>query len=313
MPQSKNNISSPVGVRGTNRPTDVAWIQAYLNMAPPSEGGPTRKLKQDGIFGPKTRKAIEDFQSRHFGRFDGRVDPGKKTEQKLVALEQASTTRPAIHVEAARRQAQIWMNAGLTAVLRNIGTAGNVTLDPIVDQRFADLFELAFRLNLRESGQGAPPAKHLVFVRQKFERAATLLRQPIRPLLIKFMAAEDELRAPRLKFRPPLSIGGSIILANYKFTDFDATCGFGTGPFTRAAMLLQAAFIAADFSSATVTANETFILSGFSPADLAIRTSGNFSFFCQGMDAGGVVPRPFHHAPDSFGGLGGWNDEPGLA
>ena len=313
MPQSTENISSSVGVGGTNRPTDVAWIQAYLNMVPPSQGGPATKLKQDGLFGPKTRKAIEDFQRLHFGRFDGRVDPAKQTEQKLVALEQAPTTRPAIHVEPARRQAQIWMNAGLTAVRRNIGTAGNVTLDPRADQRFADLFELAFRLNLRESGQRAPAAKQLVFVRQKFERAATLLRQPIRPLLIRFMAAEDELRAPRLSREPPLAIAGSIILANYKFTDFDPACGYGAGPFTRAAMPLQAAFIAADFSRATVTASELFILSGGGPAELAIHTSGNCSFFCQGMDTGGTVPRPFRHAPDVFNGVGGWNDRPGLA
>jgi hypothetical protein len=199
------------------------------------------------------------------------------------------------------------MNAGLTAVLRNIGIDGKV--NPGADQRFVDLFELAFRLNLRGSGQGVSPAQQLVFVRKKFERAATLLRQPIRPLLIKFMAAEDELRVPRLNRRPPISIGGTIILANYKFTDFDPTCGFGAGPFTRAAMLLQAAFIAADLSAATVTADELFILSGFSPAELAIRTSGHYSFFCQGMDAGGVVPRPFRHAPEA---VGGWSDRPGL-
>ena len=35
MPQSTENISGSVGVSGTNRPTDVAWIQAYLNMVPP--------------------------------------------------------------------------------------------------------------------------------------------------------------------------------------------------------------------------------------------------------------------------------------
>jgi len=67
-------------------------------------------------------------------------------------------------------------------------------------------------------------------------------------------------------------------------------------------MLLQAAFIAADFSPELVVASEAFILSGFAPASLAIRTSGNFSFFCQGMDAGGRVPRPFRHAPEGAGG-----------
>ena len=310
MAQATENISSSVGVSGANRATDVVRIQAYLNIVLPAQGGPATKLKQDGQFGPKTKTAIEDFQRRHFGRFDGRVDPAKSTEQKLIALEQDPTTRPAIHVEPARRQAQIWMDAGRTAALRHIDAAGKVTLDPRSDQRFADLFELAFRLNLRGSGPSAPPARQLVFVRQKFERAATLLQQPIRPLLIKFHAAEDELRPPRLNRRPPVSIGGTIILANFKFTDFDPACGFGTGPFTRAAMLLQAAFIAADFSPTTVTANELFIVSGFSPADLAIRTSGHFSFFCQGMDAGGALPRPFRHAPEA---VFGWNDQPGLA
>ena len=124
------------------------------------------------------------------------------------------------------------------------------------------------------------------------------------------MAAEDELRPPRLSQRPPLSVGGSIILANYKFTDFDPVCGFGTGPMTRAAMFLQAAFIAADFfPGVTVTANELFITSGMGPADLAIHTSGNYSFFCQGMAAGGALPRPFHHVEDT---RAGWSDPPEL-
>lgn len=309
MPLSTDHISSAVGVGGTNRPTDVAWIQAYLNMVPPAQGGPTTKLKQDGLFGLKTQKAIEGFQRFHFSRFDGRVDPAKQTEQKLIDLETDSTTRPAVHVEPARTQAQIWMNAGHSAVRRHISASGNITLDPRADQRFADLFEIAFRLDLRETGPKAPSARQLVFVLQKFDQAATLLRQSIGSVRIKFMAAEDELRPPKLHREPPLVVAGRIILANFKFTDFDPVCGYGTGPFTRAAMLLQAAFIAADFSKATVTASEAFILSGFAPADLAIRTSGNFSFFCQGMDGGGTVPRPFHHAPEA---VSGWLDRPGL-
>jgi len=40
MAQFREHISSAVGVNGANRPTDVAWIQAYLNMAPPGLGGP---------------------------------------------------------------------------------------------------------------------------------------------------------------------------------------------------------------------------------------------------------------------------------
>jgi hypothetical protein len=75
-------------------------------------------------------------------------------------------------------------------------------------------------------------------------------------------------------------------------------------------MLLQAAFIAVDFSHATVTANELFIRSALAPADLAIRTSGHFSFFCQGMVVGGAAPFTVHHAPDV---AAGWSDRPGLA
>jgi len=309
MAQPTANISSSVGVAGTNRPTDVAWIQAYLNMVPPAEGGPMPKLKQDGLFGPKTKKAIEDFQRRHFGRADGRVDPAKQTEQKLIALESAPTTRPAIHVEPARKQAQRWLNAGLAAVRRNIGAAGNVTLDPRADQRFLNLFALAFRMDLRGSGLNAPSAKHLTFVRQKFERAETMLRQPIRPMLIKFMAAEDELRAPRLNRRAPLLTATNFIIGTYKFTDFDAVCGYGIGQFTRAAVLLQAAFNAADSSrSSNLTASELFIKSGFGGPELVMHESGNYSFFCQGMEQGGRDPQPFHHAPEK----GGWNDQPGL-
>jgi hypothetical protein len=73
-------------------------------------------------------------------------------------------------------------------------------------------------------------------------------------------------------------------------------------------VFLQAAFNGADFfPNATLTANEQFIASGIAPADLVIHSSGHCSFFCQGMSAGGSVPRPFRHAPD---GGGGWNDQP---
>jgi Putative peptidoglycan binding domain len=307
LPLSTENISAVVGSIGPNRPTDVAWIQAYLNMVPPALGGPVTKLKQDGMFGPKTKAAIEGFQRLQFGKADGQVDPGKHTEQKLIALESEPTTRPAIHIGAARRQAQIWMEAGRSAVSRNIDASGKVTLDPNGGARFADFFGLVFRLDILKNA----PAQQLVFIRRKFEKATTLLRQDIRVLNIKFMAKEDELRPPRLAHRAPLSTGGATILANYKFTDFDDACGFGIGPFTRAAVFLQAAFNGADFfPNATLTANELFIASGFAPTDLAIHSSGHCSFFCQGMSAGGSVPRPFRHAPD---GAGGWNDQPGLA
>jgi hypothetical protein len=315
MAAPKDNISQAVGVNGSNAPRDVAWVQAYLNMAPPALGGPAPKLKQDGLFGPKTRKGIEGFQRHHFGQFDGRVDPGKRTEQKLIELEANTATRPLVHIEAAREQARIWMKAGQNFVSRAINESGGVTLDRS-GQSGADLFQLAFHLNLKAAkgggspGSGAPTTAQLLVVRRTFERASALLGQTITVMRIKFMAAEDELRPPLLSHRSPLGIGGSIILANYKFTDFDPVCAFGSGPFTRAAMLLQAAFLAADFfRGLTITANEPFITSGLAPADLAIHSSGHYSFFSQGMAAGGALPRPFHHVPDQ---TTGWTDPPPL-
>jgi hypothetical protein len=52
---------------------------------PPIDGGPSPQLKIDGICGPKTIKAIRDFQMKQFGwsGADGRVDPGKQTIERL--------------------------------------------------------------------------------------------------------------------------------------------------------------------------------------------------------------------------------------
>jgi hypothetical protein len=52
------------------------------------EGGPIT-LVVDGICGSKTKKAIHEFQLKHFGwkGADGRVDPGKQSFQKLKDYE----------------------------------------------------------------------------------------------------------------------------------------------------------------------------------------------------------------------------------
>src|ERR1041384_407204 len=126
MPSTTDNISASVGTGGTNRATDAAWVQAYLNMVPPAQGGPATKLKQDGLVGPKTTQAIVDFQRRHFGTADGRVDPGRRAENKFIELQPGPEVRAQIHIEAARRQAQIWMDAGRNAARRLVGPDGNV-------------------------------------------------------------------------------------------------------------------------------------------------------------------------------------------
>lgn len=78
-------ISASVGEGGANKKDDVSAIQYCLDQVPPIDGGPGTPLKIDGLCGPKTLKAIRDFQQKHFGwaGCDGRIDPGKQTIKKL--------------------------------------------------------------------------------------------------------------------------------------------------------------------------------------------------------------------------------------
>src|SRR5215813_6686830 len=81
-------ITASVGINGKNRPDDVQVIQRALNDVPPNQGKPVPPLVVDGISGPKTRKAIQTFQLKHFGwkLADGRVDPDKPTIARLNEL-----------------------------------------------------------------------------------------------------------------------------------------------------------------------------------------------------------------------------------
>jgi peptidoglycan hydrolase-like protein with peptidoglycan-binding domain len=68
-------INRSVGRGGVNRKDDVEKVQRALNMSiPPSDYG---------ICGPKTRKAIADFQRANGLAVDGRIDPGFQTAAKL--------------------------------------------------------------------------------------------------------------------------------------------------------------------------------------------------------------------------------------
>ena len=51
----------------------------------PSQGGPTIPLKVDGKCGPKTNKAIQEFQLKQFGfpGADGLIEPGKQTLARI--------------------------------------------------------------------------------------------------------------------------------------------------------------------------------------------------------------------------------------
>jgi peptidoglycan hydrolase-like protein with peptidoglycan-binding domain len=98
-----DKISSPVGENARNLPEDARTVQRLLNGTPSADGGPGKPLVVDGIAGPKTNAAIRQFQSRHFGRADGRIDPEGPTLQKLRALNlggglsgQAGPTTPGV-------------------------------------------------------------------------------------------------------------------------------------------------------------------------------------------------------------------------
>ncbi|MCW5965030.1 MAG: peptidoglycan-binding protein [Bryobacterales bacterium] len=80
------SISASVGQGGMNRNADVLTVQQLLNKVANSWGGPLPLLKEDGWIGAKTNAAIRRFQEVQFkGIFtpDGKVDPGKRTIQRL--------------------------------------------------------------------------------------------------------------------------------------------------------------------------------------------------------------------------------------
>jgi hypothetical protein len=84
------SIQQPVGdgAKAKNIYDDVLTIQQLLNEITPQNGGPNPPLKGDGICGPKTKAAIQNFQLKHFGwkLADARVDPNGATLRKMNEL-----------------------------------------------------------------------------------------------------------------------------------------------------------------------------------------------------------------------------------
>jgi len=84
------SISGSVGRGGRNHPAqDVLTVQYLLNCVPASRGGPKPELVLDGICGPKTIQAIDQFQRRSFNSSDGRVDAGGQTLRALQQFDPA--------------------------------------------------------------------------------------------------------------------------------------------------------------------------------------------------------------------------------
>ena len=87
-------LTASVGIRGVNRSYDTITVQNLLNNVPQASGGPVPVLKEDGLCGPKTKKAIQTFQLKQFGwsLADGRVDPGGPTHTKLNEFDRPTPT-----------------------------------------------------------------------------------------------------------------------------------------------------------------------------------------------------------------------------
>lgn len=89
-------LKAPVGSaqRCRNVAGDVLAVQRALNKYSPADGGPSPKLAEDSIYGPKTAAAIQKFQVKHFGYAgaDGVVDPGQQTERKLAGSDSPASS-----------------------------------------------------------------------------------------------------------------------------------------------------------------------------------------------------------------------------
>jgi hypothetical protein len=81
------SINEAVGLSAPNNGDDVKTIQQALNRFPESMGGPTAKLKVDGIVGRFTLGAIEKFQRRQLGFTDSRIDPDKGAINRINELQ----------------------------------------------------------------------------------------------------------------------------------------------------------------------------------------------------------------------------------
>ncbi len=84
------SIDLPVGQgpKARNLNPDVRTIQEALNKISINQGGPKIPLVVDGKVGPKTNKAITDFQLKQFGikGADGLIEPGKQTINRINQL-----------------------------------------------------------------------------------------------------------------------------------------------------------------------------------------------------------------------------------
>lgn len=111
------SIDLPVGsgFKAKNLPSDVRTIQESLNKIKPLNGGPNIPLVVDGKCGPKTNKAITDFQFKQFGikGADGVIEPFKQTIQRINQL--LFSSLPVDPATNERIRAQLVSHMGIVA------------------------------------------------------------------------------------------------------------------------------------------------------------------------------------------------------
>jgi hypothetical protein len=100
-PSNDVKISAPVGLNSPNIYDDVFNIQYALDKVPPIDGGPSPQLVIDGKCGPKTVKAIQNFQLKHFGwsGADGKIEPNKQTHRKLIEISNRYDVYPTLPLD----------------------------------------------------------------------------------------------------------------------------------------------------------------------------------------------------------------------
>lgn len=103
------NVNSRVGVHGPNRSEDVMLIQSLFRYIG-ADGNLRKRLlgnfelpKPDGVCGPKTRRAILDFQRRNSHRLlrvDGAIDPASYDGRVIKDISKPVMTVQLLHFYA---------------------------------------------------------------------------------------------------------------------------------------------------------------------------------------------------------------------
>lgn len=169
-------IGASVGLRGTNRPDDTRTIQNALNSVPSDQGRAAPPLVPDGKIGPKTIKAIQMFQIKHFGfkGADGRVDPGAATIAQLNLLLGGASFPD---MSPVLRVVRLW----LLAVDANLVSVDRVIDEPDTSGPF-EVFGRPFRMRLinKHFSIDAFPNKRQMFalVRKHFQLMGQTLQRP---------------------------------------------------------------------------------------------------------------------------------------